>query len=196
MPKKLDLTGQIFGRLTAIRLAESTRKDKVGWLCRCICGKETIVWSASLRKRHTRSCGCLLEEWQEQHHRLLPGEAAFNSLYGGYKKAAQYKNRQFDISKEEFRLLTKMSCTYCGSEPFQVCTHGDAKTTPYIYMGMDRVDNKQGYTKDNVVPCCKACNIAKNAMSLDMFETWLDRLVKFRIKKIATQPESSADAEE
>jgi len=29
-------------------------------------------------------------------------------------------------------------------------------------MGIDRWDNSQGYLADNVVPCCKDCNRAKN----------------------------------
>jgi len=29
-------------------------------------------------------------------------------------------------------------------------------------MGLDRWDNSRGYFADNVVPCCKDCNRAKN----------------------------------
>lgn len=55
--QRLDLTGQRFGQLTALRPA-----GKVGamtaWLCRCDCGRETVVTIGHLRNGTTTSCGC------------------------------------------------------------------------------------------------------------------------------------------
>lgn len=57
MPKRVDITGQRFGRLIAI--APAYRKDgRWWWLCRCDCGQETITANKYLRNRQTRSCGC------------------------------------------------------------------------------------------------------------------------------------------
>ena len=56
-PKKIDLTGQRYGRLTVVAPAENVG-GRTAWLCRCDCGKETIVKSHHLRSGHTRSCGC------------------------------------------------------------------------------------------------------------------------------------------
>lgn len=56
MPKRLDLTGQRFGKLVAL---EPTRKNnKTAWKCKCDCGKETIVFTFCLRNGNTSSCGC------------------------------------------------------------------------------------------------------------------------------------------
>ena len=61
MPKKIDLTGQPFGRYTVIR--EYGRKNgAVTWLCRCDCGRERIVSGNHLRKGAVLSCGCLRDE--------------------------------------------------------------------------------------------------------------------------------------
>ena len=61
MPKKIDLTGQPFGRYTVIR--ECGRKNgKVAWLCRCDCGREKVVSGNHLRKGAVLSCGCLRDE--------------------------------------------------------------------------------------------------------------------------------------
>lgn len=59
MPKKIDLTGQHFGRLTVIKEADRNSKypGQSRWLCQCECGKTTIVYAGSLRRTH--SCGCL-----------------------------------------------------------------------------------------------------------------------------------------
>lgn len=60
----IDITGQRFGRLVVIKLIpkeERTWSNKErAWLCKCDCGKETIVRQRSLLgKRVTKSCGCL-----------------------------------------------------------------------------------------------------------------------------------------
>ncbi len=56
--KKLDLTGQRYGKLTVLRPAENIG-SKTAWWCRCDCGKETVVKTCRLRSGHTSSCGCL-----------------------------------------------------------------------------------------------------------------------------------------
>lgn len=60
----IDITGQRFGRLVAIKLIpkeERTWSNKErAWLCKCDCGNEVIVRQRSLRgARVTKSCGCL-----------------------------------------------------------------------------------------------------------------------------------------
>ena len=57
-----DLTGQQFGRLTAIRPTERKEGTCVIWECRCDCGNVVCVSSRKLACGHTRSCGCLQKE--------------------------------------------------------------------------------------------------------------------------------------
>lgn len=52
-----DITGQQFGKLTAIKIARKTKKSTV-WLCRCDCGNEVEVIAGNLASGHTTSCGC------------------------------------------------------------------------------------------------------------------------------------------
>ncbi len=57
----LNISGQRYGRLLVLNLAE--RRKKMGyWLCRCDCGTEKIVAYSSLYNGSTKSCGCLLRE--------------------------------------------------------------------------------------------------------------------------------------
>ena len=57
----LNLTGQRFGRLVAIRRTKSLKK-KARWECLCDCGKTAIVTAAHLRHGGTTSCGCYIAE--------------------------------------------------------------------------------------------------------------------------------------
>jgi len=61
MPIPLDIAGQKFGRLTAIRDVGKCIHGRV-WLCWCDCGGESNVPASRLRGGHTRSCGCLTRE--------------------------------------------------------------------------------------------------------------------------------------
>lgn len=62
MRARLDLTGQRFERLVAIKPVETNAEGNVMWLCKCDCGNETVVNSQKLKSGHTRSCGCLGNE--------------------------------------------------------------------------------------------------------------------------------------
>lgn len=63
--KPIDITGQKFGKLTAIKL-DHIKKEKHGtrhfWLFKCECGKECIINKQYAISGHTKSCGCSKSE--------------------------------------------------------------------------------------------------------------------------------------
>ena len=66
MGKKIDLTGQRFGKLTVIRGdPERDKKGNVKWICRCDCGNTVSVAGCLLRYGNTRSCGCLSLRYED-----------------------------------------------------------------------------------------------------------------------------------
>lgn len=58
--KSLDLTGQKFGKLTAIKYDHKS-KGKIYWLCECECGNTHVAAVSNLTSGKTKSCGCLRE---------------------------------------------------------------------------------------------------------------------------------------
>ena len=62
MGKALDLTGQKFGRLTAIRKTDKRKNKSIVWECLCDCGKICQIDAGSLKAGRTKSCGCLKKE--------------------------------------------------------------------------------------------------------------------------------------
>lgn len=86
MGRRLDLTGQKFGKLTVIEPAGTVYSGagkyaggypKTRWRCRCDCGNEKIVFTGDLRRGDTKSCGCIcnskdhIQKLQESHKRWL-----------------------------------------------------------------------------------------------------------------------------
>lgn len=72
------------------------------------------------------------------------------SVYGkykSYKRNANHRNIEFDITFADFKEITSKECSYCGSKE--------------KLNGIDRLDNAKGYTIENCVSCCEWCNIIK-----------------------------------
>ena len=58
--KKVDLTGQRFGKLAVLsEVPERDRNKKVLWNCLCDCGKQIQVVGGALKSGSTKSCGCI-----------------------------------------------------------------------------------------------------------------------------------------
>lgn len=62
MPKLIDLTGQIFGRLTVIEKDNERKGESAYWKCKCTCGNFKSVRRDGLVNGRTKSCGCLNDE--------------------------------------------------------------------------------------------------------------------------------------
>lgn len=72
--KKLDLTGQRFGKLTALEPAENIG-SRTAWLCRCDCGQKLAITTRQLRAGLRTSCGC-----DKPEHDGTPGALGRASL--------------------------------------------------------------------------------------------------------------------
>ena len=54
------MTGKRFGNLVVSERSENDKNHKARWLCRCDCGRETIVIGSNLMSGKTSSCGCVV----------------------------------------------------------------------------------------------------------------------------------------
>ena len=61
-PKPIDILGQRFGRLYVVRISDKRPGKERAWVCKCDCGKETLVPGSRLRGGLTESCGCTNRE--------------------------------------------------------------------------------------------------------------------------------------
>lgn len=94
----------------------------------------------------------------------------------------------FELMQEEFKLLTKQDCHYCGQTPNQILSGKNTKRKGYngnyIYNGIDRKDNELGYSMVNCLPCCGICNKAKRDLTFEDFNIWILKLLQHQAKKI------------
>ncbi len=64
MSKVIDITGEVFGRLTVLNYDYRKPSEQHHWLCECSCENKTIrsISSGSLKSGKSQSCGCILRE--------------------------------------------------------------------------------------------------------------------------------------
>lgn len=169
-----------------INLSHRKKQNRI-WECLCDCGRRIFSASRSLNYGSVRSCGCLKGTGM-----LKPqGVAAFNKLYGRYKRHALQRGIEFFLCKEEFRRITSMNCHYCFSPPSQNMGLFFKKTGDYIHNGIDRMNSKARYEVGNIVPCCGICNRAKHTMCYAEFRDWINRLSTPRTSTSITNQSTS-----
>ena len=87
--RKIDLTGQVFGKLTALYpIEEQGPNHATFWMCQCSCESKTIIPVAlnHLRTGHTTSCGCIQSKGEEKVGKIL------SELNIKYKKQYKFSN--------------------------------------------------------------------------------------------------------
>lgn len=188
MTKRLDLVGQTFGKLTVLEYAGSNIKYKhqrAFWKCVCACGNTKILDSSTLRGGKVIGCGQCRTNIGNQHgtYNLKEYDSSFMELFRSIKNSAKNRELEFLLTEIDVRNLTKQRCHYCNSLPKSIKRVRNRHGQPYVYNGIDRVNNSLGYTLDNCVPCCEMCNRMKLAYSVDQFrnqvidiyKNWADR---------------------
>lgn len=68
--RTINLLGQKFGRLTAVKYAGS-KNGRARWRCICECGREVDVYSSYLKTGDTQSCGCMISTREEYISSIL-----------------------------------------------------------------------------------------------------------------------------
>lgn len=139
-----DLTGKVFGRLTAIKPLGRTNKGLVLWECICTCGNTKTVRGVNLTKG-TKSCGCLVKERlqaQGSHNHCRRGEESLT-----WRSWKSMLNRVEPAHK---------SHAYYYDKGIGVCSEWHEFSVFLVDMGervkgttLDRVDNTKGYCPDN-----------------------------------------------
>ena len=112
----LDLTGQRFGRLTAISKAPS-RNGKTYWLCQCDCGNQKEIETCHLKEGTIRSCGCLVGN---PINNLLKHQKNINE-----KRICEICGKEFILQPNSF---TRKFCYNCVPRQGETLTQSEIVT--------------------------------------------------------------------
>ena len=135
MAKFNDLTGKLFGRLTAVeRLPPHGKNTASMWACKCECGGTAIVRGTDLVNGHTMSCGC----YRKMQKAMPAGEMRLHRIW------ANMKQRCSNPKSKDYQ--------YYGGCGVSVCEEWKDSFEQFFYWAMSN-----GY-KDGLTLERKDCN--------------------------------------
>lgn len=161
MSKAVDLTGQVFTRLTVLMRVGTSSNGSAVWLCRCACGNKKEATTAHLKGGYIQSCGCL-------HNQRASETCIKRTRHGACSRQNYSKDaRLYHIwhnMKGRCNNPTDHAYENYGGRGIKVCpewennfeafrdwalANGYDPEAPYGQYTIDRKDNDKGYSPDN-----------------------------------------------
>lgn len=142
MPKLIDMTGETFGKLTAVAYNSLNKK----WICRCECGNTKEVSRIHLLDGHVKSCGCYSSEVtaKRNYRHGLAGTRLYKIYYGILQRCCVESNPAYERYGDR-------GITICDEwkSDFLVFYHWAMEHGYEEYLSIDRIDNDKGYCPEN-----------------------------------------------
>ncbi len=143
----IDLIGQNFGRLIVIKRMDNDKCGNLCWLCRCDCGKYTVIQGGHLGSNNTKSCGCLATE-----------QLIKRSTKHGHSCKNQ-ESKEYIVWKNMIQRCTNTRCNQYGDyggRGIKVCKRW-LKFENFLEdmdirkkgLTLDRIDNDGDYCQEN-----------------------------------------------
>jgi hypothetical protein len=180
--------GNTFGVLTVLSLEretynKETQTKRTYFKCKCNrCGEETVVRADRCSKNCRfipKSCTKCTNELQAEiaeNRWKIKNTKWERGRINSIRSNAKSRTISLEISENEIKELIYKKCFYCGDK---------------FAKGIDRIDSKVPYIKENCVPCCYICNRMKNKYSLDIFLEKIKKIHKIHIEGSTTIPKGS-----
>lgn len=165
--------GDRYGRLVIVGIEGKDRHKNNIYRCKCDCGNTAFVRGNNLTSGNTRSCGCLSREVKNAQ-RPPQNRGVINQIILQYKRHARERGFSWELTFDDVSRIIQSPCVYCGAERSNHRVTKNCKEG-FDHNGIDRVDSSMGYSRENVVPCCKICNMTKRDMKQKDFILWLQR---------------------
>jgi 5-methylcytosine-specific restriction endonuclease McrA len=133
------------------------------WTCNRIkhtYDKEFFLDKCKIITNKLKASSDFFKKWKQYYYRST------YRVYSVYKKEAERRGLEFNLSEIQFKLLVKSSCYLCGYQSPKG-------------IGIDRVNNAmRNYTFDNCRPCCGSCNDMKGEIDLQEFLEHCSRIIE------------------
>lgn len=149
-----------------------------------------ILDAISEQREKALGCGKCASHRSARTRVKLNVNGAFSLAYSGIKFSAKRRDLDWNLNKDFVEKLIVKKCFYDNSPPSNlIFKQRKHITRQFAYNGLDRIDNTKGYEIDNVVPCCKTCNKAKDIMSQEEFRSWIIRVHSHWVLPTLTEDE-------
>ena len=144
--KQLNLTGERFGKLVAIKTIGKNKNGGYLWQCKCDCGNEIIANVGNLKNGHTKSCGCLRADRCKM--KFTKHGLEHTRLYGIW---SDMRLRCYDEKNISYNRYGGRGITICDEWKNDIKAFYDwAMANGYKdSLTIDRIDNDGNYCPEN-----------------------------------------------
>ena len=150
--KPEDLSKQKFGKLQPLFIHEkkSLQTGKTYWLCRCDCGRYTIVHASHLKSGKIQSCGCL-------HREIVSGfdHWDWNAPTPSYQRKQIRLSEKYEEWRQAVLERDGYTCQCCGSK-MNLQVHHKNNFLDYP---------EQRFEISNGITLCKKCHFGTEKTS-------------------------------
>ena len=150
MSKFVDLTGQRFGKLLVLGIAEPiinpSGQKTACWKCKCDCGNVKIIRGTSLKSGRSTSCGCAFSEIMRKR-KTTHGKSK-GRLYHTYYGMKSRCNNQNDKSYANYGGRGIKVCEEWEND-FEVFYKWALENGYNEDLSIDRINNDFGYSPEN-----------------------------------------------
>jgi len=154
MGKFIDLTGEIFSRLTVLRYVSNNTWGNAQFLCECSCLAKTqvVVTGCNLRSGNTKSCGCLQKEARVKFTYMHTTHGASKNGYHTkeYRCWRRIKERCYNPNHEHYEHYGDRGITMCSEWLNSYSTFlKDVGEAPTPKHSIDRINTNGNYEPGN-----------------------------------------------
>lgn len=115
--KKKDLTGLKFNRVTALKFIGKYKSYTSAWECLCECGKVFITYGYALETGHTKSCGCLVFDYNS----LVGKEHTFCEILKKVKSRVKGNNALYECKCKLCGRIFQKNSSWLSNKKFKSC---------------------------------------------------------------------------
>lgn len=138
-----NIVGKRFGRLIA--LEKTIFKNRKYWICKCDCGKSTLVTYSDLKRSHTTSCGCYHTERIRSAKTHGVSRTRIYKIYKGMKQRCYNSNNP---NYKDYGLKGVKVCDEWLDDP-SAFYEWSIKNGYKPSLTIDRIDSNKGYSPNN-----------------------------------------------
>lgn len=141
----IDVTGVVFGKLTAVERVSNAPGGDAQWACKCECGGTIIARGNNLRSgatRRCRSCGSRRERHGASGVGTMPPTPEYRAWISMRDRCRNHNSRCF-------RDYGGRGISICPEWDRFVQFLADMGPRPSEQHSIDRIDNEKGYCKEN-----------------------------------------------
>lgn len=138
--------------------------------------RELFDFIEHIKKLYSNIVSIKSAKTTNHHYEYCESISFENRRFHKYYHSAKERNIPWSLSREEFFSLWAAPCFYCQS--------------PIEKIGVDRINNDEGYSVGNITSCCETCNKMKLDYSIDEFSSWIKRIYNHLFERGMITPET------